>query len=236
MELCIKVLPKKLLVVFSGLSCLLVLLHLITGLLRWQFDHPLLDATWIFDVSGDVTIQTWYSALMLGICSALLTFIGWTKLSAYKGHARKWFALGAIFLTMSIDEVSMIHETLGDIFGELVNVPLLNGLFHYVWVIPGFFLVVSVVLFTLPLALSLPSEIKILLTLSAVIFVGGGLGIEMINGKIEYLYGGRSMLYALGTALEELCEMLGVSLLIYTLTVYIKNHIGARFIYINLVS
>lgn len=236
MNVSVKVEPKKLLMTFGGLSCLLTLLHLVTGFLRWLFDHPLVDATGIFDVGGDSTIPTWYSALMLCICSALSIFIGWTKLRERERYGKKWITIGSIFLLMSIDEVSRIHETLGDTFGKLVQINDSTGLLHYEWVILGFLLVLGVALYCLPLVVNLPRDIKTLFIVSATVYVLGGLGIEMINGRTEYVYGSRTILYAVGTGFEELCEMLGTSLFIYSFAVYIKKHVGVRLLNINLVS
>ncbi len=234
MEFHIKLAPKKLLVVFGTLSCLLTFVHVVTGVLRRVFNHPLLNTTWIFDVGGDNTVPTWYSSLTLLICSLLLLFIGSVKLKEQDRHKNKWLLLALIFLFLSIDEVATIHET----FGKLVHVSDSTGFFQYEWVIFGLLFVLIVGLYCFRFILSLPSQIKILFLLSGLIYVAGALGLEMINARTVYLYGkdSRTILYAVGTTFEELCEMLGISLFIYSLLKYIKYQLGIRFLHIILIK
>ena len=97
----------------------------------------------------------------------------------------------------------------------------LEGFLYYAWVIPyGIALLLALIPLT-KLLLKLPVEISRLFFISGVIFVAGAIGLEMIEGKIQFSDSRYNINYLILYSIEETLEMLGVSLFIYALLRYI---------------
>ncbi|MCI5151354.1 MAG: peptidase M48 Ste24p, partial [Candidatus Electrothrix sp. MAN1_4] len=72
----------------------------------------------------------------------------------------------------------------------------------------------------------LPRKTALLLILSAIIFLTGSVGFDMLGGKEAELHGYYSNTYMVLSTIEEFLEMSGIVLLIYTLLDYIEQHHG----------
>ena len=69
----------------------------------------------------------------------------------------------------------------------------------------------------------LPARERRWFLLSAALYVGGAVGMEMINGKFHETYGRRNVPYHLLTALEETLELAGVTVFTYALLTYLMS-------------
>ena len=67
----------------------------------------------------------------------------------------------------------------------------------------------------------------IMFLISGSIFVLGAIGFELLGGRQADLYGTNNVLYSIITTSEELLEMLGIAIFIYTLLTYIVNQFEA---------
>ena len=137
-----------------------------------------------------------------------------------------------IFLFLTWDEAVQIHE-------KLMNVPMLykildwlrieaSGLLNFPWVIVGILAVIVVFIIYWKFLLSLPRKQQRLFLLAASLYIGGAIGMEMIGGLVlgssSHLDSYQNnILYILSISLEEILEMLGVILLIYSLLKYISS-------------
>ncbi len=174
----------------------------------------------VLDVGSDISLPTWYSSFALLLCALLLGLIARAKQvrgGAYVGH---WYGLGAIFLLFSIDETAGIHERMGHSVTRVLGT---TGLFYYGWVVLGLLAVVVVGAVYLRFLLHLPPTTRILFIVAAALFVGGGIGVEMLNARIDYLYGIDNLAATLLTAVEELLEMAGVVVFAYALLEYLRE-------------
>ncbi|MGB7084382.1 MAG: hypothetical protein WBD47_02430 [Phormidesmis sp.] len=208
--------------VFKGLLaviCLLTLLSLTSAFFRLYLKNSLHGAVWLFEVSGDANIPTWYASVTLLFCALLLLIIGWLRFQEKERHAKYWLSLSGIFVWLSIDEVAMLHEWSGDLF----TVPAARGFLSYGWVVVAIPLVALIGLYYRRFLQSLPVRTRNLFLLAAFVFVGGALGIEMVNARLDYTVGYESLAYTLSTAVEEFCEMLGVAIFIYALLSYLER-------------
>ena len=75
--------------------------------------------------------------------------------------------------------------------------------------------------------LDLPSRTRVLFISSGILFVTGAIGFELIGGWYADKHGTGNITYALITTCEELLEMLGIALFIYTLLKYIVDTFGS---------
>lgn len=176
----------------------------------------------ILSVGQDTSIPTWYSSIILLIAALLLLAIGLIRSQEQHKYAKHWLILSTILAFMSLDEVATIHEW----SGMLIHVPEAKGLLHYSWVVFGMAFVGIAALYFYRFLRHLPPRTRTLFIVSALIFVGGAIGVEMYNARIIYT-GYRPLAYRTFTTLEELCEMVGVNLLIYALLLYLKDLLGS---------
>lgn len=197
---------------------------------RFFLKTTLKQSIWLFDVSGDKTIPTWYASVTLLACSVLILIIGLIHLQKQNQYAKQWIVLAGIFLFLSIDEVATIHEW----STHLITVPAVDGFLYYDWVIFGIIFVIIVGLYYRRLLNNLPCDIKNLFLLAALFFVGGAIGVEIINSKIGYLEESETISYALMTALEEFFEMVGVATFIYALLKYLNQLVTSDTLQIRL--
>lgn len=191
-------------------------------------DYPLRDYfAELFDVGSEGNIPTLYSALALLFCAILLANIANVKKVAGDRYFHHWKALSIIFLYLSLDEVFSIHELLTSFLRSALNT---SGFLYYAWVIPGIILVVICLLAFLQFLTHLPTKINRLFLVAGTLFVGGGIGMEIVNGYYENFYSDQNLTYAFLTTIEEFFEMLGVVVFIYALLSYMSSYmrVGLR--------
>ncbi len=208
----------------------LVLCSLVFGLaaLSWIFDVLNLVSQAVgggmeltlFALNGEQNVPTWYSSSMRLICAILLAVIAIA--AGESEYRRHWMGLSAIFLYLSVDELASIHEKVGSILEERFDT---GGFLTYAWVIPYAFLVLVFVLLYTRFLYNLPANTRLLFFAAGTLFVGGALGVEMVNGRTDDLYGGEHLAYLLGSYIEEVFEMLGELTFFYALLSYIGLHV-----------
>ena len=94
------------------------------------------------------------------------------------------------------------------------------------WVAPYGALVMLLAGLYAPFLDALPSRTRWGLVLSAVIFLGGAMGVEMISASVYEQKAVRySVLYAVLYSIEEFMEMLGVALLNFFMLDYLKTRV-----------
>lgn len=170
-----------------------------------------------------------YSTLLLFAASAILTLVALLERARRGADALKWAILAAGFVLMAVDESLSIHERLIDplraLIGGALGVDRL-GIFYFAWVIPGIALVVALAMYFLPFVRRLPGRFGLMLLVSGAVYLGGAIGVELVEGWWREGHGHRNVVYHALVSLEEGMEMFGVILLIHTLLDYIGTHVG----------
>lgn len=179
--------------------------ELAVHLLGWRNAYGLIR---LVDLSEEGNLPTWYSANLLALCALLLAIVAAGKRG--ERHHRHWQVLAIIFLYISIDEAVCIHELLN----QFIDLP---GIFYFGWVIPAGVVVTIFWLTYLRFFLELPGRTRLGFLIAGATYVGGALGVELVLGYWSDLHGTDNLGYGLIDALEETLEMLGASVLIYTL-------------------
>jgi hypothetical protein len=173
-----------------------------------------------FNVDEEANFPSLYSTLLLLLSSILLALVARAKTIAGDRYCRYWKLLSFIFLCLSIDELLSLHE--------YTTVPLkqifrLSGFFYHAWVVFGSIFIAIFILLFLRFFLALPAKTKLLVFIAGMLYIGGGLGIEMINGNYASLHGEENLGYELLVTIEEMLEMLGIIIFIHALLVYVKQ-------------
>lgn len=132
-----------------------------------------------------------------------------------------WKTLSLIFLYLSLDEAFSFHEIL--IIPSVRESLHLNPVFYETWVIPGIVLVGVFAFKYLKFLLHLPYKTRYLFLIAAIVYVGGGLGMEMVGGVLRIDFGRRTIISLTGIIVEESLEMVGIVIFIYALLAYLSS-------------
>jgi len=175
----------------------------------------------MFDTDGEATIPAFFSAIMLLGAGGLL----WACARIYKRdgrpHVMSWRILALIFAALAVDEFASFHERVHWLLmpGFRPTGFLIEG-----WVVPYAVLLVVLVVMLARWFLALPRRTQVLGAASAILFVGGAIGWEMVAsqvwaelGRANYDQAVAQPRYMYLASIEELWEMTGAALWVYTL-------------------
>jgi hypothetical protein len=178
-----------------------------------------------FNLDEEATFPAFFSSVLL-LLSSILLFVISTQKQGEKYH-RRWQVLGFVFLFLCLDEIISIHEEVA------VEVQLrlfdhrgfsdLNGFFYYSWVIPYAVFFLAVALYFFKFVLSLPPKIRNLFIVGGCIYVSGALGCELIEGFYKKNYPGNNSMMGLYVVIEEVFEMLGITIFVYALLLHVAS-------------
>ena len=178
---------------------------------RENFYQDFFDA---INLDEEFNLTAFYSGMLLGIASFLLNKIGGFS---GKRERQNWIILSKIFLFLAIDEIFQIHE--------LFVIPELRQYVHpslaSIWVIPYAAIAVYFAIKFVPFFISQGRRISQLSVASGVIYVSGAIGIEACNSWLVMteVISRQGFWYEAISGIEELLEMTGIILFIYTLLI-----------------
>ena len=215
-ELYPKFILKALLFIFS----LLLLANIIGLVFKLNFgNESIYGLIRLFDFDRENNIPTFYSSLILLAASILLSFIA----SAHKKTNSPyiyWAILSAIFLFLSIDEISSIHEKFTAPVRELLNT---SGSLFLAWVVPYGIFSMLIALSYIRFLMNLPKDIMILFVCSGAIYITGAIGFEILGAPYYESHGNQSLIYSFFYTCEESFEMIGIAIFIYAILRYITS-------------
>ena len=176
-----------------------------------------------FNLNEEINLPTWWSAVLLLICSGL------TGLAAVLKKGRPfywgWFFLALGFMFMSLDEVAQLHEKLS---GPLREAWHLSGFLYYGWVVPGAALILVAGLAYLRFFLALPKGTRAGFFLGWAAYLAGVLGLETWGALAFSRLGADNLYYGLLAAFEETVEMAGLLILIRVFLTYLQREMQGR--------
>ena len=175
------------------------------------------DMVWVFDADSEEGVLTWISIVLLFTVASLLFANGQDAMQSGRGAVLPWFGLSALFGIVSYDEFYGLHERLSDVLSQNVGG---SGLLHFAWAVPLGLLALVGLWLLMPFLNSLGRPTRRLAVMSALIYLTGAVGMEMIAGPVIEELGRHTFQYRLLTNLEEGLEVAGILLFIYTLQQY----------------
>ncbi|GAB3384702.1 hypothetical protein [Lysobacter fragariae] len=179
----------------------------------------------MISLDGEHNLPSLFSTALLLSASGLLALITMLTRAHKAPDVSKWAILSIGFLLMGLDEDLALHELLIAPMRTLLGGQHL-GIFFFAWVIPGIFLVVGLGLFFLSFMLRLPRRTAIAFAISAAIYLGGALGVELVEGWWRENHAYRDLIYQAMVSLEEGMEMAGVIAFIHALLRYVAGRYG----------
>ncbi|HYN87563.1 MAG TPA: hypothetical protein VER55_03485 [Ardenticatenaceae bacterium] len=215
--------PARVALFLAGMA-VLVLFASVAGqlLIVWTGHHSFYGFAPYFDVDGEANIPTYFAAMLLLFAAALFGAITLFQRRAGAPYTRRWALLALIFLYLSVDEASSLHEILINLRWILG----VGGVFYFAWVIPGIVLVALFALSYWKFLLHLPRVTRLLVALAGVLYVAGALGMELIGGYYQDRVGEMTFAYKMLVTVEEGLELAGLVTLAYALLDYMRATIG----------
>lgn len=226
----IKLSPNKVARVLLVITGFLTLAHLIArGAMHYFNCKDTIGIFAAFDMTGEADVPTYFSSVLLLICCVLLAVISIAKKKNQDPYYKQWMFISFVFLFLSLDESAMIHEMIGGIFKTLTH----NNFGYFHWVIPYAVMLVILLGLLFKFLRSLPRWLFIWFAVSGTIYVGAAMFIEIFDGYIWSVFGPKTMLHALSTAIEEPLEMVGSIIFAYALMKYLAVYLGEFSVQIN---
>lgn len=187
-----------------------------------------MDYVYFLDFDIERNLPTFYSVITLEIAALLLLVIYIYHKKNKHDYQWAWLGLSIIFAFLGLDESTKIHENAGDIISYTFNA---TGIFYFPWVLPYGIALIFLSIVYIPWLFSIPLNIRIEFIISAVVFLSGALGMEMLSAVYAEQTSLDSYEYIRSYTIEETLEMLGVVLFIRALIRYM--HITMKHITIE---
>ena len=215
----------------AACAALLALAALVAGVLRFRFgiEHGPLNFIPLFDLDNEASIPTWFSAVLLLACAALLGVIGRIARVRRAPFAWHWLGLALLFVILSIDESISLHERTMHTMRKLLRP---TGFLYFGWVVPGAVAVIVIGLAYLRFVVRLPRRTRARVVLAGAVYLAGVMGVEMIGASYAWHHnvgmGVTDVPYAFITGLEEMVEITGLILFVHALLDHLSRETGGR--------
>jgi hypothetical protein len=223
---CITLSPRAVTRVLGATVCFLVLAHAAGQLTKYWGGYPTVyGLVPLFDLNAEQSVSTFFAAAQLMFAGLLLAVISVIKKRSGARYANQWVVLALAFVYMAVDEAAGIHEWLAypvqDLLGNHAS-----GLLYFAWVVPGMIVTGAFALWFLRFYLHLPVATRVPVLLAASLFIGGALGVELVEGRHVDMHGSDNLTFAMIVMVEEACELAGITLFIDALLEYIGTTFG----------
>ena len=216
-----QVAPRRLFVLLSGIALVLAALSVYGNYLAYVPSHGIFTGNafhHVFTLDGERRVPTLFSCVLILINAALLTLIACVAIAKQHRYGAHWLILAAVFFYLALDEGSKIHEEALDFL-----IPILGIEFLHFWVIPASLIMLCFAALYWPFLRALPAATRTLFMASALVYLGGALGMEALGGIYAELHGKDNFPYLLLANLEEFAEMMGMILFGYTLLRHLQG-------------
>ncbi len=189
--------------------------------------YPFAKFTWLtifFNVDKEKNLPTWFSAAVLMLSACILWEVATATKASGDRYARYWRGLSIIFAMLSLDEVAQAHEIASR--SELLTI---GGASYLSWMVPVIPLVLVFGLSYLRFLTHLPASTRWRMVAAGCVFLGGAVGVEILGAFVgrtptgQLQPGGAYLQYLVMASIEELLEMLGSILFMYTAATHLQH-------------
>lgn len=204
---------------------LLLFMHLTMLIAQFGFNDPgFLKLEAFFDLNREQNVPTLYSTLQLAVAAGLLMLLAIEAYPRSRQQAACWAGLGATFAFLMGDEFCEWHEHL---IGPMRRMLHADGALSFAWVIPYGIAVCVFAAGYFRFWWRLAPAVRWRVAVAGVLYVGGGIGMEMVGSKLFTVYGWESVQFNIETMFEEGMEMFGVAFFIYALMLELQSRCGS---------
>ncbi len=216
--------PEKITRTLLWITAVLAGIHVLTKVATLSFpDFP--GRNWLvimFGLGGEANIPATFSGGLLLLSAALLGSIALTARRAGAAFSRHWAVLAGVFLFLCLDELAAIHDHISAPLSRLAQP---GGALLYLWVVPYGVAALLLLLASVRFLLHLPAVTRRLFVFAGAVYVGGALGMELIEAASDARGVHSGFIPLLGVAIEETMEMLGLIVFIAALFGHIRGQL-----------
>jgi hypothetical protein len=213
--------PRRIAQALGGLTLLFVMASVCAhGLNRLFGGRTLAMLDSLLNINGAADLTGWFSSTLLLLCSLLLAGITYHKWATSNRFKWQWFGLTLFFLLLSADKSIRMHVWARSIFSTLQYRLLLPS--NIELLLLGC-IVAAIGIWYLHFVLQLEAAIRNYFILSAMIYFGGAIVLDIWGGRMVQHLGGATAARFLVSNIEEGLEMIGVVLFLYTFMMYFAN-------------
>lgn len=214
--------PRLVRVMFA-LDLLMGLLYFLSRRAKDVIPKPLLN---FFDLNGETNLPSWYSAAQLALIGGLLAVFAVVRVRRGARGAWALMLAGVVFLFLSLDETTSLHENFGYWLDKLQH--RRDTIFKET----GFWMLICAPVFVVAIALlglggrrCLRGRKPVVVKFAAgvVIYLAAAAGVEALsNFVVPQGTGARALVL-----LEEMGEMLGATMMLWGVYELMRSH-GVR--------
>lgn len=161
----------------------------------------------LFDSDQKLNFPSAMKILLLLGATVLLALIAVTVRDRW--HRIRWFGMSAVFVLLTIDEMSYMHQRLSDALHDAFGT---TGPLKFAWVIVYLPLLVALAVVYLPFWRKLPNPLRTQLVFAALGFAGGSGGIEFVKSEL-FDDDHWKLSFGLVASASDSLELLGLALL-----------------------
>jgi len=211
---------------------ILVIAHIVQLIIYYVVgDEDVFDFVDILDMGYEGNLPTLFSSLMF-MLNGLLFYLIYANSKQNNGIDTKyWLGLCLVFLFLGVDEGTKIHENIGDFTENFVEA---EGFLYYPWVLSYVSLFLLAVFYYFRFYLRLDEKLQLRLALSAIVFLSGAVGLEIISAEEAYANDTDTIKYSVLYTTEEILELTGLLLLVDGLLSYIERNLNLNQISIKI--
>ena len=224
-------------VILLAIILAIVMLHLLT---QWMMNRSPVDGivrhdlpTYrlrfrLLNMDREMSLPAWFSSTLLCGVGLAMWLAAWVHRRRGERGVLGWFALGLFFVMLSLDESAAIHEVLVPRVQAMLG-DHATGLLYYAWYVPVLLMCLVFLVVLLPFLLRLPRRTFWFLGMSVAVYLGGAVCFEALMGMAVEPSGVDEpplqhpplhMVFLL--VMEEGLEMIGITLLLYTMLDYLS--------------
>jgi len=172
----------------------------------------------VFALDAEGTVPAWFQGSLMLLAAGLFWLASGARRPGVGPHALAWRAMAMIFVLLSCDEVSSVHET----FGFWLAARIGGSIGVYAWLLGGVPFVAAVAWFMRGFVRDLPAVTRNGIFAAAGLYLTGAVGVEAIEAVIDATTYG-TFTFAVVTTIEESLEMAGLVVLVHVLLGYLRG-------------
>ncbi len=220
--------PVKIILALCILALFLILASICGQLMIYVFTQNtvnslLLRFIRLFQLNQENNIPTLFTVLLMIFISLLLWVIIALSRKQKTPYVSNWVILALGFMFMAFDEAFQVHERFVDL-GRTILCNNNLGIFYNSWIIFYIPLVLLLLLFFLRFLFNLPLRTRLTFLIAASIYLGGCIGMEMIDGSYAESHGTKNLVYNMMANIEDSLEIIGLLVFSWALLSYIADN------------
>jgi hypothetical protein len=200
---------------------ILVLAHISMYLIRKLTAHrEIWELKKYYELTFENNFPAIFSTILLLIASYYIGIIAINKAKSRDRSSVYWIGLFVVFFFLAVDEYWGFHESFDRYIRENITS---DHPFAHNWIYSGIILVLLFAVAFWRFFWRLPPKTRMGILLSALLYVGGALGFEIIGSIFIPSQEPPEVLFLMITTVEETLEMVGMIVFIHVLRAYTEE-------------